>query len=245
MNKIILLTGSRTGSHYICNLFYHTLNIPFIPPELLHSEHWDIKLQSKKSNFYDLNKKYDFTKACMKYVIDNSSNYIIKYCDFYEKFTPKEIIEIANQHGAKFYYLYREDVLDTFISFLIVSKYGYLDNPQKINIHNLNLDTAVQMTVSNYARLINLYENFESHIDGIIKYETFNNTANDLELLGIKVNNVVIKNKKIISNDVKNEILKKYDLKGCFHNFIKIHHEYKFLVDNINNDFKFCPVKKN
>jgi hypothetical protein len=245
MNKIILLTGSRTGSHYICNLFYHTLGISFIPPELLHSEHWDIKLISKKTNFFNLNKRYDFAKASMKYVIDNADNYIIKYCDFYEKFTPEEIIKIANQHNAKFYYLYRENVIDTFISFLIVSKYGYLDNPQKINIDNLNLDKAVQTTVSNYARLITLYKNFESHINGIIKYEDFNNTPNDLKLLGINVDNVVIKNKKIISSEVKDEILKKYNLKECFNNYITTYHEYSFIGNNINDDFKFSPIKKN
>jgi hypothetical protein len=240
MKKIFLLTNSRSGSHYICNLFYDNLDIPDVLPELLHVEHWlnsPIKNRLQRTlNRYNL-EGMDI-KSSMIHILEKTKNYIVKYSTAYETLSPSIIKEIAELNNAKFCFLYRENVLEVFLSNIIVDNFGYLDSPVRLSqIKNLkNFNNAAARTLWNYNVLNNTYDIFQPCIDHIVRYEDFKNDKNDLRLIGVDVDSTVFNTQKVVHQKIKDYILRKYNIKNILQEQIENSN-----VKNIDNDFKYSP----
>ena len=243
MHRIILLSGSRQGTHYICNLFYDNLNVPDIAPEVLHIEQWNMNPRSNRLNNtidrFDLS-TIDNIKEKMKFIVKNSENFIVKYWIQY-LLSVEEMKNLRNQTDAKFVFLYRENIVDTIISYIVISIHGYLDDPlykiKKSQLKKIDIDKVIRFSLNMYKQMNDTYILFKDDIDTIVKYEDFKNDKNDLRLIGIDIDVLYNNTKKVVTPLVKEQIKKFYKLDEILMPYRYIP-DYNFITKN----FKYDPV---
>lgn len=191
MKKIILLSGSRAGSHYISTLF-NTSQSAFHMPELFNIDHWPNKKDYIKTACAKNNLPLKYNKETIFKILENEKTFITKYYLGYSTITPKEIITFANNVGAEFYFLYRKNNIDSLISFLYMKFQGKPTAKR--------LEAASRYVKNNNRLLRETYICFNSYIKNTFTYEELLFTIEDLK--HIEVSSITNNNYKITQKSV-------------------------------------------
>lgn len=196
VSRIILLSGSRTGSHYICKLFNDTVKSKFYP-ELINKHHWP-----NKKRYIPTTKPYS-SKTIFE-ILRKSENFITKYYTAYD-ISPEDILTFAKQNNVKFYFLYRKNNIETMISFLYMKYKGKATHE--------NLQKAASMVVNNNTTMLETYNYFKPYIVNKFTYEDLYFDKRDLYKLDIVPKNTVYDyTKQEVSQSTKTFITTKKDL---------------------------------
>jgi hypothetical protein len=178
MKRIFLLTGSRTGSHYLSTLFNSGLDA-FHMPEIINATHWPNKKEYINKACLKNKLSLKYTKDNIFQILQNENRFIVKYYlgDDYKKISPQDILEFSKNNNVEFYFLYRKNNIDSLISFL------YLHYQGKPTVDRLK--KAANLVKYNNFKITETYNIFQPYIKNIITYEELNFTEKDLKLLDV------------------------------------------------------------
>lgn len=168
MKKIILLTGSRSGSHYLCTLYNTAYNLNHMP-EILNADHWPAKKYYIPDQSFDVSTAFDLLRK--------QPYYITKYYTGYEYVSPDQLFNFASDENCDFYFLYRKSNISTFVSYMYMRFNGVATEE--------NLQSAAEHVKYNNTQLTKTYKIFKPFIKKVFTYEDLKFDKSDLELLGV------------------------------------------------------------
>ena len=168
MKRIILLTGSRAGSHYLCTLYDSAYGLRHMP-EILNANHWPGGKPYVPASEFDLTTAFN--------TIRKEESFIVKYYTGYELVSPSNLLDFAERENCEFYFLYRQSNIDTLISYMYMKFDG--------EVTEENLQVAADNVSYNNQEVRRTYELFQNRIKQILRYEDLTFTGTDLNLLGV------------------------------------------------------------
>lgn len=197
----------RSGTSYACDIINEYFSksikdIKRIDPEVNEVIYWNSNKQKllnqysheiNELNLNTLSIDNFFVKTIFNHLIHNCELFVFKYFNMTEPpsvFSLAEIIQMINDQKIKVICMYRENVLSSILSKIVIDNFGYLETHNRKLLFESKYKFN-KLTIVNY--IYDLYSNFEDMItvlhkntliNKILKFEdlTFD-TTQDIRLL--------------------------------------------------------------